>query len=257
MRRRPLFDPASDYSRDLAESIMQARIPQQAHFCIAVDADGAGGICGRPSSPADPGNGCVKHPTTSSQRKEPRVIATLLFYKETLFDANRDLMVGYLVSEGGTPVGMAREMVGNAWDVWTARLCEDNPALAAERAQRIINEAIGFLCLAGRSEKSYGSSREVDLGWHVMLSDTRVYAALCHVVAGHFVHHDADDLLGRDASGDAGKCQNSKCQMCGSECRTSGPGRERRTLRDTVAAMREIGPVDAELWPVAEALEPV
>src|ERR1700678_3127964 len=174
-----------------------------------------------------------------------------LFYKETLFDANRDLMAGYLVSEGGMPAGVAREMIGNAWDAWTSRLRADNPALTGERAERIINEAIGFLCLAGRSEECYGPSREVDLGWHVMLCDTRVYAALCHAVAGRFIHHDALDLLGSDTPATGGKCQT-----CGSECNGDRAGRECRPLRDTVAAMREIGPVDAGLWPSSATLQP-
>jgi len=59
MRKRPAFDPDAEYSRDLAEGVRQARVPRDAHFCIAEDADTAGGICGRPSSPADPGGGCV------------------------------------------------------------------------------------------------------------------------------------------------------------------------------------------------------
>ena len=174
-----------------------------------------------------------------------------LFYKETVFDANRELMAGYLVSECGTPAGMAREMIGNAWEVWISRLCADNPALTGERAGRILNEALGFLCLAGRAEDSHGPSREVDLGWHVMLSDTRLYAAVCDAVAGRFIHHDALDLLG---SGTAGG--DAKCQTCGSECNGGKAGRERKTLAGTVAAMADIGPVDHELWPGSKTLEP-
>ncbi len=64
MQKRPIFDPDSGYSRDLTEGIRLARIPKEARFCIAEDEGSAGGICGRPSSPADPGGGCVKHPTT-------------------------------------------------------------------------------------------------------------------------------------------------------------------------------------------------
>ena len=73
IQRRPVFDPDADYSRDLAEGIRQARVPRQAHFCIAEDADAAGGICGRPSSPANPNGGCVKHPavrTPDSERSQ-------------------------------------------------------------------------------------------------------------------------------------------------------------------------------------------
>ena len=73
MQRRPVFDPDADYSRDLAEGIRQAMVPRQAHFCIAEDADAAGGICGRPSSPANPNGGCVKHPavrTPDSERSQ-------------------------------------------------------------------------------------------------------------------------------------------------------------------------------------------
>jgi hypothetical protein len=182
--------------------------------------------------------------------------AKRLFYKETLFDANRDLMAGFLVSEGGASAEMATEMVGNAWGVWTARLRAENPEMTGEKAERIVNEAIGFLYLAGCAQGSHGPSRDVDLGWHVMLSDTRVYAALCHVVAGRFVHHDASDLLGEAApAGGEAKCQ-SKCQMCGSECKSGAAGRERRPLRETVAALGKLGPVDAELWPVTGVLEP-
>ncbi len=147
-----------------------------------------------------------------------------LYYKETLFDANRDLMAGYLADEG-TPAEMAREMIGNAWDTWTAQLCAGNAELSPERAQRIINEAIGFLYLAGLcARESHGPSREVDLGWHVMLSDTRVYAAVCHVVVGRFIHHDASDLLGHDSSDGEAKCKAGEA------------GRERRPLRETMAA---------------------
>ena len=177
--------------------------------------------------------------------------AARLFYKETLFDANREQMAGYLASDGGIPAGVAREMIGNAWHAWTSRLRAGNPALTGERAERIVNEAIGFLCLAGRAEVCYGPSREVDLGWHVMLCDTRVYAALCHVVAGRFIHHDALDLL---CSG--GAAGEGKCRTCGSECNGDRAGRGCRPLRDTVAAMREIGPVDAGLWPVSATLQP-
>jgi hypothetical protein len=177
---------------------------------------------------------------------------TPLYYKETLFDANRDLMVDHLVSEGGTAAEIARDMIDNAWAVWTSRLCMDNLGLTEERAQRIVNEAIGFLYFAGLTSESHGPSREVDLGWHIMLSDTRVYAALCQVVAGRFIHHDASDLLGPDTAAD----DETKCDTtCGNECRSGGPTRERRPLRETVAAMRKIGPIDAELWPVAVELE--
>lgn len=177
--------------------------------------------------------------------------ATRLHYKQTLFDANRDVMVGYLTG-AGTPAGIAREMIGNAWDAWTSRLCAGNPALTGERAERILNEAIGFLRLAGHARQSHGPSREVDLGWHVMLCDTRVYSAVCHAVAGRFIHHDASDLLGPGAADGEAKCDTT----CGTECTGGNPKRERRPLIDTVAAMREIGPVDAELWPVTEVLEP-
>lgn len=171
--------------------------------------------------------------------------ATELFYKKTLFDANRELMASHLVSKG-TPTGMAGEMIGNAWEAWVSRLCADNPGMTAERAGRIVNEAIGFLYFVGCAQESHGPSREVDLGWHVMLSDTRVYAALCHVVAGRFIHHDASDLLGSDiAPDDEAKCDNV---TCGNECRSDGPARERRTLLETAAAMAKVGPVDAELW---------
>lgn len=62
MNGRPAFDRDADYSRDLLAGIEHARIPRQALFCLAEDASGFGGICGRPSSPADPDGGCVNHP---------------------------------------------------------------------------------------------------------------------------------------------------------------------------------------------------
>ena len=249
MPHRPTFDPEDAYSRDLAAGIRQARIPRQARFCIAEDADTAGGICGRPSSPADPGAGCVKHPTKPPMtgKEPPMTTATKFAYWESLFDANRDVMAAYLTGEGGTSAEAAREMIGNAWDVWTSRLCADHPELTRERAQRIINEAIGFLYLAGSTQEPHGPSREVDLGWHVMLSDTRIYAAVCQAVAGRFIHHDAADLLSTDALADG----EAKCQTCGSECKAGTPRQELRPLSDTVTALRELGPVDAELWPPA------
>lgn len=98
----------------------------------------------------------------------------------------------------------------------------DSPGgICAERAGRIMNEAIGFLYFAARAQESHGPSREVDLGWHVILSDTRVYTAVCHAVAGRFIHHNASDLLGTDAAEGEPKCDTT----CGNECRPGGPGR--------------------------------
>lgn len=63
-------------------------------------------------------------------------------------------------------------------------------------AERIMNEALGYLRLCGESVTvSYGPSLLVDIGWHTFILYTREYAAFCERIAGCYIHHEPSDQV--------------------------------------------------------------
>ncbi|MGW5052368.1 glycine-rich domain-containing protein [Actinokineospora sp. NPDC004072] len=108
-----------------------------------------------------------------------------------------------------------------------ARLAEDHPEMA-ERAAQIVDQALAFLTAAATvPEGGLRPSPLVDLGWHQLILDTRLYADLCDRLAGQFLHHVPDD-----GSGEGGASTGEVAR--------------------TVEAIRAAGyVVDMELWPRA------
>lgn len=85
------------------------------------------------------------------------------------------------------------------WARLTKRIVKDEgiePALA----ERIMDQALGFLLLCGQntSSKSYSPSKQVDIGWHTFILYTREYQQFCKRVAGRFIHHEPSDVPGVD-----------------------------------------------------------
>ncbi|MER7750758.1 hypothetical protein [Kitasatospora sp. NPDC097643] len=95
-------------------------------------------------------------------------------------------------------------------------------------AERVMDQALAFLgACAERPGLGLGPSSLVDIGWHTFILHTREYAAFCHGIAGHFMHHVPTD--------------------------EENPG-DGTTVADTVNAIRECGfEVDAALWATCAA----
>lgn len=61
-------------------------------------------------------------------------------------------------------------------------------------AQRILNEALGFLRLCAlEPDRHYSPSPLVDIGWHEFILYTHEYAEFCEKLAGRFIHHAPND----------------------------------------------------------------
>ncbi|MET8678904.1 hypothetical protein ABZW18_15345 [Streptomyces sp. NPDC004647] len=71
----------------------------------------------------------------------------------------------------------------------TATVQDNNPDMAADVAERIVEEALKFMaaCAVTRGG-GLNPSRVVDEGWHALILHTGVYARLCERL-GRFVHH--------------------------------------------------------------------
>ncbi|MFD4638863.1 glycine-rich domain-containing protein [Lentzea sp. NPDC058436] len=62
-------------------------------------------------------------------------------------------------------------------------------------ADRIITDTISFLLVCAADPHSrFRPSRQVDLGWHQFILNTRDYADFCDRVAGRFIHHVPDEF---------------------------------------------------------------
>lgn len=119
-----------------------------------------------------------------------------------------------------------KNLVGDSlWQRLVNRIVSDYDyrGMDEELAQRIMHEALAFLNLcAQKTGVAYGPSELVDIGWHTFILYTKEYAAFCDRTAGRFLHHHPNDVPGERS--------------------------EHGVLRRTVAALRELGPVDETLW---------
>lgn len=194
-----------------------------------------------------------------------------LAYRD-LLTQHRDAMVTGLVEKHHLDRGHAERMIDQLWRRLTDRLVTDFAHLGVDQAmaERIMNEALGFLSLCANTP-GHGPSPMVDLGWHTIQLYSFEYDVFCHAIAGFFLHHAPTDVIGPDGPDNkrcrcnykcANKCMN-KCSSC-----TPRPGRNNASqafpdsicivpgqkldhhfsTQDTVAAMQQLGPVDLELW---------
>jgi len=118
-----------------------------------------------------------------------------------------------------------------------ARIAADHPDLAAEMAERILDQALAFLGTCATTTEPIGPSELVDIGWHTFILYTDEYAVFCERIAGRFIHHVPDD------------------SPTGDEWPTV-PEADPVTLARTVAAIRRAGyRVDPPLWSMAAAAD--
>lgn len=109
------------------------------------------------------------------------------------------------------------------WTRLTNRIVKDEEGMTIALAERVMDQALGFLRLCAEKPGNHSPSSMVDIGWHTFILYTRDYAKFCERVAGRFIHHNPFDEKGVDY----------------------GTGHVARTL----AAMKQHGiAVDVALW---------
>lgn len=85
------------------------------------------------------------------------------------------------------------------WVRLTHRIVKDEQGVDLPTADRIMDQALGFLRLVAEDPKgSHSPSPQVDIGWHTFILYTREYAAFCEEMAGRFIHHAPSDEEGVD-----------------------------------------------------------
>lgn len=111
------------------------------------------------------------------------------------------------------------------WSRLTKRIVAEHPDIDMAVAERIMEQALGFLKLCAISNTGgHSPSEQVDIGWHTFILYTKEYAEFCSRVAGRFIHHAPSDEVGVEY----------------------GTG----NITRTVQAMRSLNiHVDEELWP--------
>jgi hypothetical protein len=82
--------------------------------------------------------------------------------------------------------GLRKRLVG--------RIVTDE-GLPEDLAERILDQALGYLRLASEQPKGHFSpSPLVDIGWHTFILYTRSYDAFCReLTGGNFIHHEPTD----------------------------------------------------------------
>lgn len=80
------------------------------------------------------------------------------------------------------------------WVRLTGRVLKDNPDFTIEKAESVIDGALGFLSLCAKfPEVNFVPSHLVDIGWHAFILYTCEYQEFCKRIAGHFIHHEPND----------------------------------------------------------------
>lgn len=70
-----------------------------------------------------------------------------------------------------------------------AEVLMEKGRLTADKAQTLVQEYRRFLQLAATGPGPVVPSPLLDQVWHLHLTDTRAYAAMCEAVFGRFIHH--------------------------------------------------------------------
>lgn len=83
------------------------------------------------------------------------------------------------------------------WSRLTKRIVAEHPEIDMPMAERIMEQALGFLQVCAIDHNgSHSPSELVDIGWHTFILYTREYADFCQQLAGRFIHHSPSDEEG-------------------------------------------------------------
>lgn len=89
------------------------------------------------------------------------------------------------------------------WTRLVTRIVRDEEDMTKELAERIMDQALGYLKLAAaQPRKGFAPSPLVDIGWHTFILYTHPYAEFCsRVTGGGFIHHHPSDDSEREMDG--------------------------------------------------------
>ncbi|MET9225342.1 hypothetical protein [Lentzea sp. NPDC003310] len=121
-------------------------------------------------------------------------------------------------------------------------------SITVVEADRIVVDTISFLTVcAAAPHRGFRPSRQVDLGWHQFILNTRDYADFCDRTAGRFIHHVPDEFdapvrrttaealgptveaikaAGLPFHAELWLAGEGRCSQCHSGCTTCGQGED-------------------------------
>ena len=85
-------------------------------------------------------------------------------------------------------------------ELWTRlvnRIVKEQEGMTQALAERIMDQALGFLRLCAEKPGAFAPSPLVDIGWHTFILYTKAYADFCDQLAGRFIHHNPTDEAGQ------------------------------------------------------------
>jgi hypothetical protein len=130
---------------------------------------------------------------------------------------HHDAMVAHMEQLPGVDHHEADLAITQWWDRCVNRLVAERGFEHAQ-AEYVMDAGVGFLYRTRNDDHCVPTPAEDD-GWHVMLPYTAEYAAFSYAIAGRFLHHRPNDVIGamthcdcpggHQCDGD-GHCQVSK-----------------------------------------------
>lgn len=119
---------------------------------------------------------------------------TVVLPGQMLIAGHHDAMVAHMEQLPGVGHREADLAVGQWWARLVNRLMAEK-LYTRDQAEAAVDAGLRFLYRTRNDDHCVPTPTEDD-GWHVMLPYTAEYAALCHAIAGRFLHHRPNDIAG-------------------------------------------------------------
>jgi hypothetical protein len=107
---------------------------------------------------------------------------------------HHDAMVAHMEQLPGVDHREAELAISQWWDRCVNRLAAER-GFPQDRAEFVMDRGVQFLYRTRDDSHCVPTPAEDD-GWHGMLGYTAEYAALCDAIAGRFLHHRPNDVIG-------------------------------------------------------------
>lgn len=107
---------------------------------------------------------------------------------------HHDAMVAHMEELPGVDHREADLAIGQWWTRCVNRLVTEQN-MSQPQAEYVMNAGVEFLYRTRDDNHCVPTPAEDD-GWHVMLPYTAEYAAFSHAIAGRFLHHRPNDVIG-------------------------------------------------------------